>query len=294
MGLDTTAAKVICAARSLGANFEKTATIGRQGFGPSSATLQKIFGLLHIDKHPDELRAEKFSEPFFKALGAQSVNSVDYSNYEGATNLHDMNLPLPHELRGRYSVVFDGGTLEHIFNVPQAVKNFMEMVRVGGHFIQVTCGNNFMGHGLYQFSPEFMYRVFSPENGFQTLAILLQEVRATSEGWRGPWFLALDPKKIGWRIEFRNSRPTYIIVIAQRKADAPIFAAPPQQSDYQTAWEASTDATASQSPAKSALRLVRRIIPPSVERMVRSSYNPHGFVRINEDDLLLGRIPPAN
>ena len=131
----------------------------------------------------------------------------------------------------------------------------MEMVRVGGHFIQVTCGNNFMGHGLYQFSPEFMYRVFSPENGFQTLAILLQEVRATSEGWRGPWFLALDPKKIGWRIEFRNSRPTYIIVIAQRKADAPIFAAPPQQSDYQTAWEASTDATASQSPAKSALRL---------------------------------------
>ncbi len=31
----------------------------------------------------------------------------------------------------------DGGTLEHIFNVPVALKSYMEMVRVGGHLILV-------------------------------------------------------------------------------------------------------------------------------------------------------------
>jgi 2-polyprenyl-3-methyl-5-hydroxy-6-metoxy-1,4-benzoquinol methylase len=65
-----------------------------------------------------------------------------------------MNLPISETLRQRYSVVYDGGKLEHVFNQPQALKNCMEMVRVGGYFLQTNTANKFMGHGFWQFSPE--------------------------------------------------------------------------------------------------------------------------------------------
>jgi hypothetical protein len=74
-----------------------------------------------------------------------------------------------------FSVVYDGGTIEHVFNAVQAFKNGMEMVRVGGHFIQVNPANNFMGHGFWQFSPELIYRVFSAENGFNIRGVFLHE-----------------------------------------------------------------------------------------------------------------------
>ena len=78
-----------------------------------------------------------------------------------------MNLPIGDDLKRKFSVVIDGGTLEHVFNFPVAIKNCMQMLDVGGHFFVHTMANNFMGHGFYQFSPELFYRVFSPENGFR-------------------------------------------------------------------------------------------------------------------------------
>ena len=105
----------------------------------------------------------------------EQVSSVDASDYERATHIHDFNQPLPASLANRFSVVHDGGTIEHVFNIPQAFKNCMEMVRVGGHFIQVNVANNYMGHGFWQFCPELIYRIFSRENGFQIKAVLMHE-----------------------------------------------------------------------------------------------------------------------
>jgi hypothetical protein len=40
-------------------------------------------------------------------LGAQQVDSIDHSNFEGATLTHNLNEPVPDDLRGRYSLVWD-------------------------------------------------------------------------------------------------------------------------------------------------------------------------------------------
>ena len=103
------------------------------------------------------------------------------------------------------------GTLEHIFNFPQSIKNCMEMVRVGGHFVGITVANNLMGHGFYQFSPELYYRVLSAENGFQIEAMWLAE---TPKG--AQWYRVADPQSVGYRVELTNSRSTYLIVVARR------------------------------------------------------------------------------
>ena len=54
----------------------------------------------------------------------------------------------------------------------------MQMVRVGGHFMQLTVANNFMGHGFWQLSPELIYRIFTEDNGYRIECVLLHEVIA--------------------------------------------------------------------------------------------------------------------
>src|SRR5262249_26462815 len=152
------------------------------------------------------------------------------SSFEGASVIHDINLPIPDELKGRFSVVIDGGTLEHVFNFPQALKNAMEMVAVHGHFLAVTPSNNWMGHGFYQFSPELFFRAFSDENGFKIENMFIC-------GWlRGRWYRVSDPKVIGQRVELINNYPMFLLVQAKRLYKADIFATAPQQSDYVASW----------------------------------------------------------
>jgi hypothetical protein len=105
------------------------------------------------------------------------------------------------------------------------------MVKSGGHFLQVTNANNFMGHGFYQFSPELLYRVFSPENGFEIRAVLLHEVIPG-----GHWYAVSDPVAVQQRVELCNSAPTYILTIARKVADREPFIKPPFQSDYSAIW----------------------------------------------------------
>lgn len=59
-------------------------------------------------------------------FGAIKVDSFDYSNYEGATYTCDMNKPLPPQLISnelKVRTIIDFGSLEHIYNAPQAFKN---------------------------------------------------------------------------------------------------------------------------------------------------------------------------
>src|SRR5262245_5113042 len=176
MGLDSSAVLFLCAAKSFGVDFARTLTIGRQSLFPSEAALGRVFSVLGNREDVKRFLGEnKFGERFFSLLGAQDVASIDCSSYESATIIHDLNYRIPDDLRSRYSVVYDGGTLEHVFNIYEALKNSMDMVEPGGHFLQASVANNFMGHGFWQFSPEMLFRAFSADNGYQVEAMLLRE-----------------------------------------------------------------------------------------------------------------------
>ncbi len=301
MGLDTSSIMFLCAARSMGVDFGSTAMVGRQSFWPDEAALRRVFSVLGIDRDAaDFLRQHEYGEEFFSLLGAHHVDSVDVSPYERATILHDMNLPLPIELRERFTLVYDGGTLEHVFNIPQAFKNCMEMVRVGGHFTQVNVANNFAGHGFWQFSPELIFRMFSEQNGFRLEAVLMHEVTPG-----GAWYLVSDPDDLRQRVQLCNDQPTYILTIAKRFDRAPIFARTPQQSDYVNLWDRSLNDTPQVHEAG-----WRHYIPPSVKQLLKSllgrvyhrprdgcwptlapGFSPKAYRVISEDDLLRGRLP---
>jgi hypothetical protein len=252
MGLSIHGTKSLMYAKTQGVCFTRTATIGRQELHLSRDELRTNLSEFGYSEAADEVndlmgKAGGFAEPFLEALGAIEICSFDSSDYEGANNIHDFNSPIDESFKHRFSAVIDGGTLEHVFNFPVAIKNCMEMVEVGGHFIGITPTNNFLGHGFYQFSPELFFRIFSEPNGFRIMRMIIFEGRPEAE-----WFEVADPDAIKERVSLVNSHQTNLLVLAEKVKAVQIFAAPPQQSDYVAQWKPSdkkTEAAVPSAPA---------------------------------------------
>jgi hypothetical protein len=217
-----------------------------------------MIGRLCLFLHPAELQAvRKVSPPgalanykwgdyadlfFTQCLGVSEVSTLDYSSYEGANILHDLSQPIPSDLMGRFDLVVEGGTLEHVFNFPMAITNLMQMTAVGGSVFALAVANNLCGHGFYQFSPEIIFRVFTAENGFK-----LGKVLALCARYPGvelvpirEVFEVADPALVGRRVGMVTGRPIVLCFEARRTADLPIFATSPMQSDYSAAWVGQT------------------------------------------------------
>jgi len=247
MGLDANGLKFLIEARRAGVDFSRTATMGRQEMLASPEDIA-VAGV-------DLTDVCDYAEEFLKKLGANEVTSFDASAYEGASVVHDFNRPIGDEYKNRFTCVLDGGTLEHIFDFPTAIRNCMEMVEVGGHFLALTPANNYFGHGFYQFSPELFYRIFSEENGFAVEQMFLYEDRPGSD-----WYEVADPAKVGERVTMTNSEPASLAIIARKVSDAEILARSPQQSDYATAWNAEGHKTkCNDARASFAFRVWKRI-----------------------------------
>jgi hypothetical protein len=130
--------------------------------------------------------------------------------------------------------------MEHIFDIRQVLDNYMALVKTGGNIFIQTTANNLCGHGFYQFSPEFFYRVFDPANGFETREVVLIEspLLSVERSRHNRYFHVSNPAEVGKRIQLVNCRPTMIFVHAVKISDQPHFSTPPLQSDYaDTKWE---------------------------------------------------------
>ncbi len=240
MGLDINAVHFLIAAQKRGARVTEVLMIGCQDLNVYPAKMTKVPQA--ADLPCEAFRAggkdTQFAEPPFHSLGARKVCSLDASDFEGAEFVHDLNKPIRPEWRERFDVVYDGGTLEHVFNFPIALQSCMEMVKVGGRLFLHTVANNWCGHGFYQFSPELFYRALSPENGFEVERMLVHPI-----GPYGRWYEVADPNAIRSRVECLTFYPLHLMVQSKRTKAAPIFATAPQQNDYTPRWDDPTLAT---------------------------------------------------
>jgi hypothetical protein len=236
MGLNINHVKFLLNAKMRGVPFNRVLMIGRQSLAITPDDIKKLLKLPIDEKLKKDilqlrLGSDMYAEELFYILGAQNVDSMDKTSYEGATINHDLNLPVPEELKEKYDIVLDGGSLEHIFNFPVAIKQCMEMLKINGHYFGMTPFNNFAGHGFYQFSPELFLSIFSSENGFEILDIILYE-----EDGVNSWYKILNPKTCYRGITFQNKVPTLLLILAEKKEAKAIFSIYPQQQIYQEAW----------------------------------------------------------
>ena len=65
----------------------------------------------------DYLQDDAYCETLMEKLGFGPMEAMDFSGFEGATILHDLNKPPAPELENQFDFIFDGGTIEHVFNV---------------------------------------------------------------------------------------------------------------------------------------------------------------------------------
>ena len=266
MGVSRSEAEFLAFSFATGVRFDRTLTLGRQSrFATVASVVEAIRPCLAPTDQQwlaSALAASPWADPIFVALGAAQTDSVDVSSFEGATIVHDLNLPIGDTLAGRWDCVFDGGTSEHVFNAPVALENAMRLVADGGHLIVAAPANQQMGHGFYQFSPELYFRALRPEYGFALDGVYLH-----TQSIRSSWFRLTDPAILGHRSTIATLGEATLFVLAKRVGPAGITVAP-QQSDYAQAWPAdrppSTARTSRWSPLN---RRIARSVPWLVPAM---------------------------
>lgn len=213
-----------------GVNFDHMLTLGRQYC--AGEEWEKAIKWLRARGGASLARQKDgYTETFWKWMGSKKIEFMDYSAYEGADVIWDLNQPIPAHSRNRYSVVVDGGTLEHVYNYPQALRNAMEMVEIGGHLILMTPTNGQCGHGFYQFSPCLFWDLLNAKNGYRILETSLCDTgrESTSKMMR----------KVEGDNKFEiieTKGPSILLVIAERIGDVPEILEV-QQGSYKVVWE---------------------------------------------------------
>ena len=223
MGLDHSIAKFLFE-RSKSAPLGRALILGRQNVYMTPSEVEDVRVWSGVS-----LRVGGFADDFFRALGATEISFLDRSRHEGADILHDLNRPIATNFHAQFDSVLDGGTLEHVFNLPVALKTCMEAVKKGGRLFIFSPANSMMGHGFYQFTPELFYRCLAPAYGFEVERVLIRHA--------GTWFEAKDPSDVGARVEAATPKPAALFVSARRESIRPIFESWPIQSDYADDWQ---------------------------------------------------------
>lgn len=183
----------------------------------------------------DVVNEDGYAETFFDKIGLPDIESMDSSDYEQCSIVHDLNKKIPKKHHNKYDFILDGGTIEHVFDVPQAFENVHLMLKEGGIFLSYNGGNGWFGHGFYQFSPEIVWRHWGDFRGYEVLNCDAVSTRANAWPVNIP-----DPKQSGHRA--RISIPgRYYLGFAVRKISQKSTGSI-QQSDYVQRWKDSETA----------------------------------------------------
>jgi SAM-dependent methyltransferase len=152
---------------------------------------------------------------FFRYLGFSDAQSIDIDGSEGADTLLDLNVDVtPQALLGQFDLVLNGGTLEHVFHVPNALAHVSRLLRPDGVAVHVLPCNNWVEHGFYQFSPTLMFDYYRAA-GFTCLeSMLIRFLPACPGHWsvRCAW-----PGQMGHGLAGALDGAIYLHVYAARR-----------------------------------------------------------------------------
>jgi hypothetical protein len=175
-------------------------------------------------------------DTLFRMLGFEAVESLDYYDAESPTHVHDLNRPLPAPLHGRFSLVYDGGTTEHCFAVPQVLSNTVALLAPGGRVIHHLPMNNMVDHGFYQFSPTLFFD-FYEANGFDELRMFMHFRTRRQESC-----IEYDPRGDGALPYALGGKSSILVHFSARKARANGEIAFPIQGRYRRTFGGETKA----------------------------------------------------
>jgi SAM-dependent methyltransferase len=127
------------------------------------------------DQYITEEIPHRLARNFYEETGCSRYISIDGNGR--ATRTFDLNLPLP-AILGRFDLVTDFGTGEHIFDQRQLFKSIHQLVQNGGHFVWDRPCQGYRTH-CFWLADECVYRNFAAANLYKVERL---ERRTTSRG----------------------------------------------------------------------------------------------------------------
>lgn len=167
---------------------------------------------------PQDFRFKDLKD-LMSARGVNEFYALDFFD-DRADIRRDLNFAIPESEYEKYNVVFDIGTLEHVFDSSQCLENCLRMVRKAGLYFLVTVVNGYYGHGLHVFNPELLTGVLAannfeilhlkystergkiikgPQYGINVLAWIVSRKTASMECF-------LKPQQGIWYVAYKNDR----------------------------------------------------------------------------------------
>ena len=170
---------------------------------------------------------------FFRSMGFDELKSLDVSTFEDADFAFDLNdTGIRPVVGGEFDWVLDAGTMEHVFHVPNVLKNMFDALKVGGCAIHISPSNNLGDHGFFQFSPMFFYQYYR-QNNFDLLHCLFcRQVTSTSE----IGFSDYTPGDLDGFTFAASDAFTYSCIVCARKTESSTWDVKPQQLSYEETW----------------------------------------------------------
>jgi hypothetical protein len=132
-------------------------------------------------------------------VGDASVTAVDIDSYQGAELIHDISKPFPEANLGRYGLIVDAGTLEHVLDVKASLDNLVACLREGGSIVHMSPSNDYLDHGYFQFCPSFFRDYYASQAmSIDNVTLVEQPARRTNHAqwtfWH--WNEAIKRKKM--------------------------------------------------------------------------------------------------
>lgn len=179
-------------------------------------------------------------DTLFRLLGFQQANihAMDVNQFEGAEIIHDLNVPVGESLRSRFDVIFDGGTIEHVFSPKDSLFNICRMSKVGGLAINLTpC--DYINHGFLNFNAE-MFRDCYGMNGFNEVCLkYVSRPRVMAHNLQH--YLEFSPEV--FQCSLQPYYVTDVFSVFRKMEERPLQI--PQQGYYKTVWGGEPMAAAS-------------------------------------------------
>jgi hypothetical protein len=190
MGIGRGAVAVLLAESARRPLAGQVLVLGRQVVFPSPRDIVRLgrrFGRrLVIPEHDGVvLPSGRMSDRMLLSmLGFSDVTALDASPFEGAELVHDLNQPIGPDHRGRYDLVLDSGTIEHVFDQRAALANIHAALRTDGRVVHISPTHNYLDHGFYTFSPTF-FADWYQTNGWRIERLaLIRHGRDPDDAWQ--------------------------------------------------------------------------------------------------------------
>jgi hypothetical protein len=162
---------------------------------------------------------QKPAKLLYEALGLK-YHCVDVDGRVGSVVM-DLNFDsIPDDQKGRYNLITNHGTSEHILNQYNVFKTMHDFARPGAIFVHAVPFTVHLEHGFFNYQPNF-FDALARYNSYETLGIWV------GPDWQLASFIPWDPMLLDYLT--LSSKTTHLLVVVQRKMYDGEFCVPFQE-----------------------------------------------------------------